>query len=488
MKRWMVLGALLGVFATTVQAHKDDPKGLNPLPPYLGAGFRSGDDASAHAGNAAQAASGAAGGQVAAGEIFPAQNVQLMSWLTLTELGAGSSAASCWGYTSPSGREYAVVAVRTGTAFVEVTDPANATRVGNVAGPLSLWHDSRVYQQYAYTVSEGGGGIQVIDLRQIDNGSVSLIRSVNTPGTSRTHSLNIDEVSGFLYRAGGPDLGLRIYSLANPQNPQFVAQWHDRYVHEVTVVTYTEGPYAGKQIAFACSGFNGGFDQTGIDILDVTDKTNIIPLSRLIYTGGAYSHQLWLSEDRRYAYLNDELDEGDFGINTTTHVFNVENLSAPQQLPSFTNGNVAVGHNLYVRDNYIYEANYVSGLRVFDAANPLAPVEYAYLDTAPNRNDNSFNGAWSTFPFFASGTVLISDIQRGLFVVRVNLPALIGDLNCDGVVSVADIGPFVLALTDPAAYSSTFPSCDALAGDLNDDGLVTVSDIGGFVALLTGGG
>jgi hypothetical protein len=67
------------------------------------------------------------------------------------------------------------------------------------------------------------------------------------------------------------------------------------------------------------------------------------------------------------------------------------------------------------------------------------------------------------------------------------LPAfLAGDMNCDGVVSVADIGGFVLALTDPGAYAGTYPDCDAAHADLSGDGTVGVSDIGPFVALLTG--
>lgn len=60
-----------------------------------------------------------------------------------------------------------------------------------------------------------------------------------------------------------------------------------------------------------------------------------------------------------------------------------------------------------------------------------------------------------------------------------------GDMNCDGVVSVGDIGAFVLALTDPTGYAVQFPDCDINQGDINMDGFVTVSDIGPFVALLT---
>ena len=62
-----------------------------------------------------------------------------------------------------------------------------------------------------------------------------------------------------------------------------------------------------------------------------------------------------------------------------------------------------------------------------------------------------------------------------------------GDMNCDGLVSVGDIGPFVLALTNPSGYASAFPGCDILNGDVNNDGAVSVGDIGPFVLLLSGG-
>lgn len=63
---------------------------------------------------------------------------------------------------------------------------------------------------------------------------------------------------------------------------------------------------------------------------------------------------------------------------------------------------------------------------------------------------------------------------------------LLGDMNCDGVVTVSDIPGFVLAITDPAAYADQFPTCNILNGDLTGDGSVSVNDIAGFVALVTG--
>jgi len=403
--------ALALALAAPLFAHDDDPKILDLQPPYVGPGFR--------LGGAPPGSRSLAGG----GSVFPASGVTLLSWLTLDDLNGGASGADCWGYVSPSGREYAIIGTDNGTTFVEITNPTMAQVVGFIDGPDSLWRDIKVYQSYAYAVSEGGSGIQVISLAGIDSGSVSLVRTVTGPDTSSTHNVAIDEVSGFLYRTGGSSNGLRIYSLADPSNPTWVASWSSRYVHDAQVVTYTSGPLAGRQIAYCCSGFDGGWTQTGLDVLDVTNKSSIVQLDRHFYSNPAYSHQGWLSPDRNYFYLGDELDE-DGSLPTTTHIFDVSDPTNVLSRGTFTNGNQAVGHNLYTKSDRIYEANYRSGLRVFDAADPLAPVEVAYFDTYPSDDGANFNGLWSVYPYFPSGVVIGSDMQRGLFVWWVGEPPI----------------------------------------------------------------
>ncbi|TWT44015.1 Endoglucanase C precursor [Phycisphaerae bacterium RAS1] len=69
-------------------------------------------------------------------------------------------------------------------------------------------------------------------------------------------------------------------------------------------------------------------------------------------------------------------------------------------------------------------------------------------------------------------------------VLTVQPAAAQGDLNCDGSVNVLDINPFVLALSDPAAYAGLYPGCMIENGDINGDGSVDVLDINPFVALL----
>jgi hypothetical protein len=64
---------------------------------------------------------------------------------------------------------------------------------------------------------------------------------------------------------------------------------------------------------------------------------------------------------------------------------------------------------------------------------------------------------------------------------------LLGDINCDGLVDFGDINPFVLYLSDFAAWQAAYAGCPATNGDINGDGLYpSFDDINPFVALLTG--
>jgi choice-of-anchor B domain-containing protein len=338
--------------------------------------------------------------------------VTLLSWISLADFGGQNSGNDCWGYKSPSGREYAIIGLSNATAWVEISNPSNAQIVAILSGPSSLWRDIKVYDSYAYAVSEGGSGIQVFDMSNIDSGSVALANTVTTGGTTSTHNVAIDTDAGMLYRLGGSGEGLRIYSLANPVSPSYVGSWDTRYVHDAQVVTYTSGPYAGRQIAFCCS---DGF-QPALDILDVTNPNNVIELDYVTYSNSAYSHQGWLSVDRQYFYLGDELDENGT-LPTTTHVIDVSNLTNANAIGTFTNGNTAIGHNIYTKDNLIYQANYTSGLRVFDTTNSAtSPTEIAYFDTWASGDPASFNGLWSCYPYFDGGIVIGSDMEKGLFV------------------------------------------------------------------------
>ncbi|MEE9293403.1 MAG: choice-of-anchor B family protein [Phycisphaerae bacterium] len=359
-------------------------------------------------------------GPLAGGGQFDALGVSLLSNLRPRDLDPRSSQANdCWGYVSPSGREYAIVGLDSSTAFVEITDPADPDIIAVIPDNRSIWSDIKVYRHWAYNVNEngsgGGNGIQVLDMGDIDNGIVTLVQEHHGQGIRTAHNIVVDTDSGFLYAVGANIFngGLVAYDLSDPASPSFAGAWNGRNVHDAQVVTFKSGPNEGRQIAFCCV---GGF---GFEIVDVTDKSNMTSLGRTTYPAVAFAHQGWLSEDRRYFYMGDEADEGAFNFDTRTLVFDVTDLNNPTFVRSFSSGLPSIDHNLYVRGNLIYEANYTTGLRIFDATDPLFPVQVAYFDTYPENNGRGFAGAWSNYPFFPSGVVIVSDEQRGLFVLSV---------------------------------------------------------------------
>ncbi len=356
--------------------------------------------------------------ELAAGQIFDASGVALLSWIPVGDFpGASTKANDIWGYVSSSGREYALTGLTRGTAFVEVTDPEEPIIVGFIPHIPTIWSDIKVYQQFAYVVSEAdSGGMQVIDLTDIDNAVVTLVNTFTSSGLTQAHNLAINEASGYAYVVGAhgnaSDGGLFVLDLSDPANPSFAGAWSDLFVHDAQVVTYTQGPFAGLEIAFAYTGRD-----LQLRIIDVTDKSNMQLIGSTSYPNAGYSHQGWLSWDRKYVYLNDEFDETFSDIPTTTYVINVEDLTQPTFVTSFTNGLSSTDHNLMTRGNFVFEANYTSGLRIYDVANLSSVKEVGYFDTYPADDMPGFNGAWSAYPDLPSGNVLVSDMQSGLFIL-----------------------------------------------------------------------
>lgn len=402
---------------------------------------------------------------------FSAGNTTLMSWLSLADFpGDQESGNDCWGYTSPSGREYAIIGLRNAFGFVEVTDPANPVIVGMVPGATSLWRDVKVVGDRAYGVNEAGNGIQVMDLSRIDEGIVRHVQDRRQQGHRTTHNIAANPDSGYLYLLGGnvANGGLVAVSTSNPDNPTIVGAWNTRYLHDAHIVSFDEGPYAGRELAYCCNG-------TKIWILDVTNKSNMYQVSQLEYTGAKYCHQGWLSADRRYFYVNDEFDEVRGRDVTTTHIFDVSDIENPSYAGSGTSGMPASDHNNYWHDGKLYQANYRSGLQVLDASDPLNLHRIAWFDTHPETDNAGFAGSWSCFPFFDSGTVIISDMQRGLFVVRLGA-VCDADFNGDGAADTTDV----------LEYLNAWAAGDPLA-DTNGDGVVNTQDLSEFLNVWTVG-
>jgi choice-of-anchor B domain-containing protein len=428
---------------------------------------------------------------------FPSHNIEFLSQLTLGDMGAGGGVKGndIWGWTdSLDNREYALVGRSDGTAFVDVTDPVNPVYLGflNSHTGNTAWRDIKVYADHAYIVSDNNGshGMQVFDLTQLGSvvlPPVSFSETAHYGGFDEGHNIAINEATGFAYVVGTEthNGGLHFINLINPVIPVAAGGFSsDGYTHDTQVVTYA-GPdavYSGREIAFNCN-------EDTLTIVDVTDKNMPVQLSRTGYPNDAYTHQGWLTEDHTFFLSNDELDERknasiDF---TRTHIWDVADIDAPVYRGYYEAAVQSIDHNLYVHQGLVYAANYTTGLRVLDHSDIANDnlVEVAYIDTHPGKDSlTAFDGAWSSYPYFDSGTVIIGDRDEGLVVVRL----LQADLAVTGMdapdpvlqgtqfiytIDITNSGPDAasnVTLTDPLPAGVTYVQAVPTQGGCSETG------------------
>jgi choice-of-anchor B domain-containing protein len=372
---------------------------------------------------------------------FNCQDVDLQAFIPTAALGArrGIMLNDIWGWTDPeTGREIAIVGRMDATLFVDVSNPANPVFLGELplhAGATpNLWRDMKVYRDHVFVVSDGAGphGMQVFDLTRLRNVTAppaTFTEDAHYDKIASAHNIVINESTGFAYTvgnsAGGETCGgaLHMIDIRNPKAPTFAGCFADPstgtsrtgYTHDAQCVLY-HGPdtkYQGREICFNAS-------ETAVGVADVTDKAAPKPIAMAAYPNVGYSHQGWLSDDHRYFYLNDELDElAGNTPKTRTLVWDMTSLDEPVLLTEFLGTTSASDHNLYIRGRYMYQSNYVSGLRVIDVADPAHPKEVGYFDTVPfGENVPGFAGSWSNYPFFKSGTIVVTSMREGLFVLK----------------------------------------------------------------------
>ncbi|WKD48935.1 choice-of-anchor B family protein [Microbulbifer spongiae] len=368
---------------------------------------------------------------------YPCRNIDLMAFFSKSSMGGGSANLNdIWGYSDPlTGAEIAIVGRTNGTSFVDVTVPDAPVYLGFLPSHnngTSAWRDIKVYNDHAFIVADGFSnrthGLQVFDLRTLRNlpsPGQTLRETAHMGGFGNAHNIAINEDSGYAYIVGSNQCsgGLYTVDISTPSNPRYAGCFSsDGYTHDAQCVIYA-GPdafYVGREI---CVGYN----EDSITIVDMTDKLNPLQLSRTVYQGSRYTHQGWfLDGNHTFLIMNDEQDETSRGQNTTSYIFDVSNLNRPVETGRYVGPTRAIDHNLYTNNGYVYESNYRAGLRILDAANIASGSlqEVAYFDTIPGSNSAQFSGAWSSYVYFSSGNIIVSDIGNGLYVVRPNWNAI----------------------------------------------------------------
>jgi choice-of-anchor B domain-containing protein len=329
-------------------------------------------------------------------------NVQLRSSITFP----GQTLANVCGWTSPDGREYALVGGSKGMIIVDITNPDLPVQIVQIPGPDNLWKEIKTYSHYAYVTSEGGAGVQIIDLSGLPSPNLmyhSYFGTGAAAGNINTiHALHIDVTKGVLYTYGSQGQfngGVAHDLTADPYNPTYLGKFDQLgYIHD---------GYAENDTLYGCHIYSGL-----LSIVDMSDKQNPVLLGS-IQTPGKFTHNSWLLDDHKYIVTTDE---------TTPSFLTSYDISDPTDIKeldrfSIDNGFGSIGHNAHIINNFSVTSWYTGGVVITDCSRPSNLVEVGNYDTWQGAGAN-FDGCWGAYPFFPSGTMIASNISPGqLFIL-----------------------------------------------------------------------
>lgn len=304
------------------------------------------------------------------------------------------------------------------------------------------------------------------------------VTNFNGGGYDGSHNVVINEATGYAYLAGvhlkagaannacGAETPARFNMLVlnllpNPANPAVEACFDDVGEHDLSVAIY-DGPdteHAGKEILYIFDGRdrrNPVGEKTGglTKIWDVSDKANVIEIASFEIPGLVFSHNGETTEEEDFLFVSDELDElvlsnwvfsGFFADPvddptikpaTGTFIVDIRDLDNPVFIERFEHDTVGIDHNFKVRGDKMYLAAYTSGTRVLqidrDQNGVVGLTPYGHMDTEPRLPNNilniqqeemfgsSFLGQWGIYAFDSSDTVIASDLNNGVIIMRLS--------------------------------------------------------------------
>jgi len=331
-----------------------------------------------------------------------------------------------WGYTAANGDEYAIIGTDTGTAFYDVSTPTAPVLVKFINGPFSIWRDMATYGDYCYVVTEGGSGMQIIDLSTPSN--PTLLSTFGTSLWNDAHNISIDEGAGMAYIIG-TNVGMPVLDLSNPTAPVQVANYGAHYVHDASV----QNGYAHFAEIY------GGQYR----IVSVSSLPSF-PSLDAVTTPGNFTHNVGVNATDTLAVTSDESPGGGLAI------YDISNKSNIQLLSTWNNSNATV-HNAFIKGNRVYASWYSFGFACIDISDPSFPQQVATFDSS-NHSGIGYEGTWGVYPFAQSGLVYLSDQDNGLYVIQIND----ADINLAGTASVPAGSSTNLNLSGAAANSTWY--------------------------------
>ncbi|HEU4719124.1 MAG TPA: choice-of-anchor B family protein, partial [Bacteroidia bacterium] len=352
-----------------------------------------------------------------------------------------------------------------GMSIVDVTNPSSPVEVVQIPNVNNLWKEIKVFKHYAYVTTEGGGGLQIVDLRNLPGtnlpyhnytGDGAINGQLNT-----IHSLHVDTAAQKVYLYGSNLFNGAAVALdlsVDPYNPTYLGHYGNVYVHD---------GYVDNDTIFAAHIYNGYFTEANVSNLA---SPNVLATQT---TTTSFTHNTWLSDDHRYCFTTDENTNSYL---TCYDVSDPGNIQETDKIQSQNPNSGSIVHNTHILHNWAVTSWYRDGFVITDITRPNNLVNVGWYDTYTSGSGNGFNGAWGVYPFLPSGTIVVSNIEDGLWVFTPNyvracyLEGTIRDSICNtplsgvtvtiGTVNVSDVtnagGVFATGTAVPGTYNVTF--------------------------------
>ncbi len=340
-----------------------------------------------------------------------------------------------WGWTSPEGREYAIIGSIDSTYFFDITEvgkskhntaPQKPELVDVKAGRSQevIHRDYDTYKHYCYAVAdEGSASLQIFDLQYLPD-------SVHKVYDSQKFSVNAHNVfqeGARLYLSSNQTLKgyypLTVLSITNPEEPELLDNLKAGQLNTPLNFKRFHDVYVRDNIVYASA------ENSGFFILDYQNPDSPQVISTISnYPSKGYNHSSWLSPEGNKLVFADE----NFG--NPLKLFDIQSLRDPnfESIFSKNHGKGSIPHNPLIKGDVAIVSYYHEGVQVFDISNAEKPEHLAGFDTYPGNDSgeyNGYNGCWGVYPFFSSGTIAASDQTNGLFLLRFKIKSPPDSIN-----------------------------------------------------------
>jgi len=379
-----------------------------------------------------------------------------------------------------------------GLIILDVSQPAHPVRLGNYHSPAQVRKMDKVGDRLY--VTDQWNGFAILDVSNPRRPTPVGVWQVPQNGVHMQH-FGIEVCDRLAYFSAGYS-GLQIVDVHEPARPKLAGAFPFPPGFSA-VAMKVNGPIAHVGV----QPIGGG----GIFVnFDVSDPNNIVDIG-FVHVGPPATIEL---APNGIVHLAEGSYRSGFLVGAVDTLDPYHPFVIRESMPRAC--------DVAYRDGRLYIAvdTTAGGLHVWDVRDPAKPVDLgrfdvwgglgvaldrglAYLTAQPPDGYTVFALAvvdpqsprlaararipYATYILADGGHAYVTADQEGLAILSL-FPR--GDLNCDGQVDRADVDPFVLALTDPARYHSTFPDCDINNADVNGDGRVDNFDIDAFVKLL----